>query len=348
MTRQPSRRRPDIATAVIIGLSIAIGSAVATTAGATGIRTPRTIAVRHISVGGRPYSVAIDPRRRAVWVTTPQLVRISEATQKVTARVRGVTANSVGVDPVTGTVWTVNGADGTLTEVSEATNRVLHHFGNLGFSRAIAVDPRDHTLWVTSNESVLQVSEATRRVLHTVHIRVSADQVLGVLTVDPVTATVWVSVIPGDPRTSQTSVVQIGETSHRVLHTYSYDVPGTTSAITAVDPTRRTAWVIFGPFREPGRIEVISIAKRAVVRTIFSDPAAPQGIAIDPGTQTVIATGGVGGGHQDTVLLLSERSGRVIGEIPAALYPAQIALDQATGNVYVSINFHSVVMQFHE
>jgi hypothetical protein len=47
------------------------------------------IRVRVIDVGGRPTQVAIDPRRGTAWVATGrELVRIREATQRVTARVR--------------------------------------------------------------------------------------------------------------------------------------------------------------------------------------------------------------------------------------------------------------------
>lgn len=77
MTRQPSRRRQEFATAAILGVTIALTSMVAT-AQANGSTASTAITVHRITVGGHPNGVAVDPRRRVAWVTTPQLVRISE------------------------------------------------------------------------------------------------------------------------------------------------------------------------------------------------------------------------------------------------------------------------------
>jgi DNA-binding beta-propeller fold protein YncE len=191
---------------------------------------------------------------------------------------------------------------------------------------------------------VQAISEATHRVVRTVTLHFDSHHQLGNLAVNPRTGTVWVAVIPGDPSTTTCRVSEISESRHRVIHVY----PGScqTSAITAFDSSRGTAWPDFGSFRQGGTIEVVNIARHRIVRTFLDTMAAPDGLAIDSRTRTVVAAAGVGGGHQDTVLLLSESSGKVRSMIPVGLFPALLSLDPATGNGYVPIVFRGVVVQF--
>src|SRR5215467_8936762 len=66
------------------------------------------IQVRKIKIGGSPAQIAIDVRIHAVWVAAfTRLVKISEATQKVTATLK-IRANSVAVDTKTATVWAID------------------------------------------------------------------------------------------------------------------------------------------------------------------------------------------------------------------------------------------------
>jgi serine/threonine-protein kinase len=357
MTRQPSRRRPDVATAAILGLAIAITFAIAT-AGASGVsagirRTgPRAstvlapIAAHDIAVGGHPNAVAIDPRRRAVWVSTPQLVRISEATQRITARVRTIQAGAVAVDPGTGMVWAINNADGTMAEVSEATNRVIHRFPSLGFTRAIAIDPVHHTVWVTSNSSVVEFSEATRRIVHSVALHMDRFQILGALSVDPRTRTVWATVIPGGPGSAYTWISEISETTHHVLHVYPYAGLGNYSAVTAVDSARGTVWVSIGAGGTTGIIKVIDIATHRVVRTISNLTVDPGGLAIDPSAHLVLATARTS--TKNMVLLLSESSGKVTGQVTTGLLPADVAVDPGTRYAYVPVAFRAMIAEFRD
>jgi DNA-binding beta-propeller fold protein YncE len=349
----PDHRRPmaTIAAAVLAG---AITSTALGTAAAARTATARAIHVRNIAVGGMPDSVAIDSPLRAAWVAATRLVRISERTQRVVARITthpGV--NRVAVDPNRHAVWaTACLANCAIVEVSEATNRIVHRVAGPAAVSGIAVDPRTGLVWLAARDvlnrpNVLAISEATRRVVRSIRLHIGNDHELGSIAVDPRTGTVWASVIPADPRTSRTYVSEISEAKPRVLAVYPREVVNG-EAITAVDSARGTAWVTFGSNREPGTIEVINIAKRKVIKVILGDQAAPGGLAIDSRHSLVAAAGGVGGGHQDTALIISESSGKVIKQVPMGLFPAQLAVDPAAGNVYVPIVFRAVVTRFHE
>lgn len=333
--------------ATAFAVATAAAAALAGTA-ATAQATAAQTRVRKIPVGGSPNQVAIDHRARSAWVAAGNLIRISEATQRVTARIAvspGV--RFVAVDPVRHTVWASSCAAAcSIVEVSEAKNQVVHRVRGVRQVSGIGLDPRRGLLWVADSVSggVHAISEATRRVVRTVPLQFDSHHQLGTLAADPSTGTVWVSVIPADPTTTSCRVAEISESRDRVIHVY----PGScqTSAITAFDPARDTAWLDFGSFRQGGTIEVINIAQHKIARTFSGTMAAPDGLAIDGRTRTVVATGGVGDGHQDTVLLISESSGKVRSMIPAGLFPALLSLDPATGNVYVPIVFKGEVLQF--
>ncbi len=359
MTRQPSGRRPDVATAAIIGLTIATTVVVATTAGASGVaaRAPiavhdiavHDIAVHDITVGGHPNSVAVDPARHAVWVATPQLIRISEVTKKIVARVRGIDAGAVAVDAGTGTVWAIDDANGSLDEVSEATNRVIHRFAGLA-GPAIAIDPVRHAVWLIGNSSVVEFSEATHRILHTVKLHTDRFQRIDALSVDPRTGTVWATIVPGGPGSIHTWISEISEATHRVVHVYPYSGPFNYTAVTAADPANGTVWVSIGngggPTGPTGIVEVIDIATHHVVRIISDSLVDPGGLAIDPGAHLVLATARTG--NEGLVLLMSSSSGKVIRQVRVGFLPAGVAVDPGTSNVYVPIFFRGVVAQFRD
>jgi len=313
------------------------------------------IRVHNIAVGGGPNSVAIDSRSRAVWVAAGHLVRISEARQRVTARIPILLAvNNVAVDVKRHAVWATS-CVGTclLAEVSEATNHVVHQVSGFGPVSGLAVDSRTGVIWMATVNSakqnvVLAVSETTRQIVRRIRMRFGADHVLGGMAADPRTGTVWVSVVPCPTCSARDSVAEIKESAHRVTHVYPTADQGiSTSVIAAVDSRRGTVWLASGMIREPsGHLEVISIARHKIIRRIATFWVAPEGLAIDSRRAVVVATGGGTPGHRDSVVLVSESSGKQTAKIPMGLYPNMLALDPATGNVYVPIVFKAEVSRF--
>jgi len=222
MTAKGDRRgRAWHAGAVAAGLAAALTAVVGPAGATVGDRPagPAYVRVRNIPVPCNPFSAAVDQRRHAVWVSC--LARINEKTQRVAARVRGV-GGAVAVDPRLGVVWAVNNGNGTITEVSAATNKVIHTISCDCLAEEAAVDPLTRTLWVTEDPFVRVYSEVTHRVLHTIKLHLNRLQVPRNITVDPRAGMAWVAVLPGGPQRTSTWVAQISEAEHKVIHTYPY------------------------------------------------------------------------------------------------------------------------------
>lgn len=325
------------AVAVVAGVSAALAAVAPATAAGSRERSagPAFVRVRNIPVPCNPASAAVDQRRRAVWVSC--VARISERTQRVVARVRDA-SGVVAVDPKLGVVWAANNL-GNLTEISEATNKVIHHFTGLGLVNGVAVDPRTRTVWITDDPFVEEFSEVTHRLLHTIRLNLNRLEQPWDIRVDPVAGMVWASVVPAGPQPTRTWVAQISESKHQLIHTYPYS-SGT--AITAPDPARGIVWMAIGNGTSPGTIEVIKEATHHVVRTITNVPVSATGMTIDSRAAAVLASG-----TNNRFLVIGEKTGKVIKTIRMGFFPAHPAVDQATGNVYVPIAFRGIVAQFH-
>ncbi|HEX9034020.1 MAG TPA: hypothetical protein VF834_19435 [Streptosporangiaceae bacterium] len=311
-----------------------------------------SVLVRDIVVGNHASAVAVDRKRRVAWVCAgtsagPRLTRISETSQKVTARV-SFGASAIAVDPGTSTVWALDSGNGTMAQISEVTSKVVRTFSGFGLVHGIAVDPRTRTVWLTSNSSVVAFSEATHRVLHTIGLHLGRDQQPGDVAIDPRTGTVWVAIIPASRNLPSVWISEISESAHRIIHTYPYGAPGDERASLAVDSARGTVWVGSNNFgtatgSTTGMLQVIAISKRRIIRTFTGLPVAPDGLAIDSGTHTVLATA-VG----NRFLVMNELTGGIIHKIQLGFYPGDVAVDTGTRNVYVPIVFKGVVAEFHE
>jgi len=311
--------------------------------------------VTHIGVGADSFQAAVDAKTATAWVAAGRLVRISEVRQRVTAKIAvGASVDLVAVDPGKRAVWTTcTSGLCSLTEVSETTNKVIGQVSGLGTVSGIAIDPRRRLVWAATRDAAghnvaLAVSEVTDRVVRIIRLRLRSGQVLGGITADPASGTVWVSGIPCSTCSAHDNVAEISEAAHRVVHVYAAGRGISTSVITAVDSRRGIAWLAYGMFREPGgTIEVINIARQRVVATIHTAWVAPEGLAIDPRAHMVVATGGSTPGTPDSVVLLSESSGRQLARIPAVgFYPDMLAADPMTGDVYIPIAFSKTVAQF--
>jgi len=325
-------------SAALAGLAAALAAAAwpaaAARAGEPRMR-PGYVRVRNIQVPCNPFSAAVDQRRHAVWVSC--LARISETRQRVVARVHGV-VGSVAVDPRLGVVWAVNNGNGTITEVSEATNQVTHTIRCDCLAEAAAVDPRTRTLWVTEDPYVRVYSEVTRRLLHTIRLHVNRLEIPWTITIDPRAGMAWVSIVPGGRQHTSTWVAQISESAHKVIHTYP---SGFGTAITAADPARGVVWMAIGDGTKAGTIEVIKESAHRIVRTFGNVPVSVNGIAIDSRSRTVLAAG-----TNNRFLEISEATGKILKTIKMSFFPTRPAVDQKTGNVYVPIAFRGIVAQF--
>ena len=295
------------------------------------------IPVRHFNVGGNPGAAAVDPGRGAVWVGTGSaVVRIREATQRIAARVK-FDGYFVAVDPSRGVVWTVNQAYGTLAEISEQTNKVIRTVAVNALIEGLAVDPRTGTVWVTTGGSLVELSEATGKVLHR-SVLVSNVQFKAPYGVaaDPNRGVVWV-VIEQDNRPAVDGLlVEYKESAHRVIR----KVPlGTGITSIAVDAVHGTVWA--ATWSQTVRIVRESTGR---VKTLSDIPNGGTGVAIDPVARRVLITGTQGTGG--LIWIVSETTDKVVGQVPVGFEPVLPAVDPRTHNAYVPINFRASVTEF--
>ena len=170
-------------------------------------------------------------------------MRIRESTGRVVGHVP-VQSVRIAVDPVRGLLWAVNDATGNLAEISERTGKVIRTPITDAALGQVAVDPRNGTAWVISDLSVVELSEATGHVLHTIKLLTNGQfkAPFGVA-VDPVRGTVWVSILPDSRNPVSGWIDEISESAHRVTHMF---LSGIEQASIAVDPVRGTVWVASG------------------------------------------------------------------------------------------------------
>ncbi|HEX6931724.1 MAG TPA: hypothetical protein VF162_06260 [Streptosporangiaceae bacterium] len=329
----PKRVRGAWAATLVACLAIAIPTA-ASAAAAPG---RPAAGVRDIAMprGCAPLSVVVDPHRRAAWSNC--VARISEAHQRVVHAFR-FGGMAVAVDSKLGVAWVADNGNGTLTEISERTNHVIHRIDGIPQAVTVAVDPRARTVWVTSDPYVKEYSEVTRKLLHTIKLGLNNSQTPWNLTVDPRAGFAWVAIVPAGPHCTRTWVAQISEAKHKVIHTYP--TPFCSTAVTAADPARGTVWMETGGGGTTGILKVIKEAAHRVVRTFSHLPLAGNGIAIDSRMARVLATG------TDRVYVINEASGKILKSLTMRPFPQQIAVDQGTGNVYVALNATPAVAQF--
>jgi YVTN family beta-propeller protein len=132
---------------------------------------PRTKSVAAtIDVGGRPTGIATD--RRAVWVVTytGQISRIDPATNTVTSSIQTGASETTKIAAGEGSVWIASSAEGTVTQVDQATGRVVDEPIVVPGHPDVAV--ASGYLWATSSAdgALLWIDASTGNVLDVVPI----------------------------------------------------------------------------------------------------------------------------------------------------------------------------------
>jgi DNA-binding beta-propeller fold protein YncE len=307
-------------------------------------RTPVT-RVRDIRVGGSPHQVAIDASRKAVWVAaTHQLVRISETTQRVTARVR-FPGSLIAVDPKTGTVWAIDQARSVMAEVSEATNRVIRTYTGIGqFSATqnrggISTDARTGSVWVASSSTLYQISEARHRVVRKITLWAHSSHLQATgIAIDPARNLIWVPIgpAPGAPSRTHHWVAEInGATGAAQTRAAGLGI-----SVVAVDSRHGLVWAW-----SQASVALIDEADGQINR-FLPVPVADNWLAatIDLRRQIVLIADSTYGKFY--ILEAGQGSANTVRVIPMGAYPADVKADPATGNVYAPVQHSGVVSQF--
>ncbi len=337
------RRTALLTSAALAACGLAVATATAGSAALAASSDGRSrvpaapVRTHQIHVGGHPGQAAVDPRTGTAWIgTDAQIVRIRESTGRVVGHVPFQSAR-IAVDPVRGLLWAVDGATGNLAEISERTGRVIRTPITDTALGQVAVDPRAGTAWVVAGLSVVELSEATGHVLHTIRLLSNGQSKapFGVA-VDPLRGTIWVSILPDNRNPVSGWIDEISAAKHRVTHMF---LAGIEQASMAVDPVRGTVWVASGGVD----VHVIRESTRQV-KTITGVQNNATGVAIDPAARKVLVAD-----DQDTgssVLILSEQTDKITGQVGVGFFPSNPAVDPVTGKAYVPIAFRATVTEF--
>lgn len=295
------------------------------------------VQVHKITTGGYPGETAIDQRAGVLWAPNGAAVLpVRESTRRVITRIR-FAASKVAVDPSRGLVWAADQANGTLAEISTRTYKIIRRVPSLGDVQGIAIDPGTRTVWVTNVSGVVELSEITGRVLHTMTLVSRGVAKAAVrLAVDPVTRTVWVAVVQAGRRPTLAWIAEIKESRHRVSRRFDL---GVTNAALAVDPASGIVWVAGG-----GTTAYLITESTGTMRTLSNIPNNANGVAIDHRAHVVVVTDNTSGTND--VYLVSETTKKVTAKIKVGFFPSWAAVDPVTGNAYVSIAFRGVIVEF--
>ena len=192
-----------------------------------------------------------------------------------------------------------------------------------GVAAGIAVDPGNHTAYVTTygENTVSVINTISRNVSATIPVGRSPDDVA----VDPGTHTAYVT------NYNDSTLSVIDTTSGAVTATIPV---GKKPMRVALDPGTHTAYVTNGRLVSSGSddtVSVIDTVSRTRTATI-SVGKNPGGVAVDPGSHIVY----VANRADSTVSVIAPGSRTVTTTIPVARNPVGVAIDPSTHLVYVT------------
>ena len=335
-----------IATAALLAPS-GMAAVQVRSAGRHPIAAPMT-QVRKIKIGGTPAQIAIDDRIHAVWVAAfSRLVKISEATQKVTATLK-IRANSVAVDTRTATVWAIDVASSTLIEISEKTNRVIHRYTHLPGSPqfgGVATDARTGLAYVSTVGTLDEISEARHRVVRVISLDAGTDHGGAGVAVDPARNMIWVNILPDDVGASAGWISQINGSNGRLIRNY-HGFPESVfdcCVVLAVDSIRGQVWA-----GDQGHASIISEARHRLVRDLRITPNEFwSAITIDPRHKIVLIA------DANNLFTVSENSGKILRTVrlfkePFADAIPDVEVDLNKGTVYAALLMEGAVAVLKE
>jgi DNA-binding beta-propeller fold protein YncE len=261
----------------------------------------KRVVVATLKVGVSPVDVAVDPKSGTVWVSClgpygqssadNTVDEISEGSGKVVARIKvGSAPFGIAIDPRTGTVWVADTNAHAVSEISEATRRVIATIrtGPGSAPDSVTVNPVSGVVWVAKlGDTVAEIAASSGKVIATIKVRPAAEHnALNSIAVDSRTGIPWVAsdFYTGSSYTSYASALDPVE--HRVAASVLVPKKGwyaNTADGIAVDPATRTVWVA-----ENGAntVTLLSEGQASVARNLPTG-AEPVAVAVDSRAKTV-------------------------------------------------------------
>lgn len=249
----------------------------------------------------------------------------------------GGSPQGVAVNPATSTVYVANDeVSGTVSVIDGQTSTVVATIPVGIHPEEVAVNPATNMIYVTNmgGGTVSVISGQANTVVATIPVGTSNNSEPRGVAVNPVTNTIYVA----NQDDGTVSVIS-GRTSTVVA-----TIPvGTAEPVgVAVNPATSTVYVA-NPIccTKAFGIRVIDARTNTVVATISAGSNSnPHFVAADPQTDTIYATNPQ---FPNTVSVINGQANRVTGTIPVGDIPQGVAVNPASGAIYVANEFSGTV-----
>ena len=282
-----------------------------------------------VPVGNQPApgALAVDPVNGTAYVANEgsnNVTAIALGLSGVSANIPvGTSPDAIVYDAANGYVYVANGGAGTVSVISTVTNAVVATVPVGGDPDGITIDTQNHQVFVadagTNNVSV--ISGTTNVVVATITVG-TAPGAGGSIAYDSVHHNVFVACVGSN------NVSVIGGTNHTLFATVNV---GSGPAGIAIDPTRGEVYVAN---RFSANVSVLSSTNGTLLSTIAvgSQPSSAGGVAFDPSRHYVY----IPNEGSNNVSVISTVTNSVAASIPVLESPIAVALNAASGAVYVA------------
>lgn len=280
-----------------------------------------------IGVGSNPDGVAVDATTDTVYVAnngSNSVSVIDGATDAVTATIPvGDAPRGIGVDEQTDTVYVANSGDQTVSVIDGATGQVTDTLTVGAGPDAVAVDAGTDTIYVSWHDGIATIDGATNVVTP---LAIDTAPVMGTgindsLAADPGTGDLYLA----NWLLQFVSVIDMA-TDQPVSY---YDAGSAPDAV-AVDPVHHLLYVGSCQTGYFSGVWVINLAS-GDTQAQLSD-GCPAAVAADTATGTGVSVDQNAG----TLSFIGGSPDRVTGTISVGLEPSAVAVDPATGAIYVA------------
>jgi YVTN family beta-propeller protein len=325
------RNRATMVVTVLCGVAAVVGGSPAATLARAAIAVGAAVTpgVETIGVGSDPDGVAVDAATGSVYVANEgddSVSVIDGATGTVTATVSvGSKPRGIAVDAMTDTLYVANSGDGTVSVIDGKTDKVTATPTVGAGVDAIAVNETTDTIFVSWHDGIATIEGATDAVTP-----LAIDTVLGTGINDDMAV---------DPARNELYLVNYASANVLVIDTatnqwVSYYQVGMTPDAVAVDQVHQLLYVGNCQATYFSGLWIIDLSTGDTTAQL--DTGCPAAVAADPANSTGYSVDANNNVTPGTLSLVSGSPATITARIAAGEAPDAMAVDPATGTVYVA------------
>ena len=322
----PLRRAQVVLTACAATVLLASGAA-STAASAAPEGPASTTGLTTVSVGSNPDGVAVDATTDTVYVANnggDSVSVIDGATDAVTATIPvGAAPRGIAVDQQTDTVYVANSGDQTVSVIDGATDKVTGTLTVGAGTDAVAIDESTDTIYVTWHDGIASIDGATNAVTP---LAIDAPPVMGTGISDSLASDSGT----GDLYLANWLLQFVSVIDMSSDQPVSYYDAGSAPDAVVVDPVNQLLYVGSCESGYFSGVWIISLAS-GNTKAQLSD-GCPAAVAADTATKTGVSIDSTSG----ELSFIGGSPAQVTGSLSVGLEPSAVAVDSATGAIYVA------------